>query len=54
MSDNDDKPPAPPVRLTSCSSCNRGGNERLDLNQVDLKPLPKGDFFLCDNFDNSC
>lgn len=42
MSDNEDKPPAPPVRLTSCS-CNRGANDRLmDGNQVELKPLPKG------------
>lgn len=38
-----DLPPAPPVRLTSCS-CNRGANDRLlDSNQVDLKPLPKGE-----------
>lgn len=41
MSEIDDKPPAPPVRLTSCA-CNRGTNERMDGNQVDLKPLPKG------------
>lgn len=38
MSSEEDKPPAPPVRLTS----NRGGSDRLDAPPVDLKPLPKG------------
>jgi p21-activated kinase 1 len=37
MSSEEDKPPAPPVRLTS----NRGGSDRLD-GPPDLKPLPKG------------
>lgn len=37
MSSEEDKPPAPPVRLTS----NRGGSERLD-GPPDSKPLPKG------------
>lgn len=41
MSSEEDKPPAPPVRLTSCS-CNRGNERLLDDNQVDMKPLPKG------------
>lgn len=35
MSSEEDKPPAPPVRLTS----NRGG---IDGPPPDLKPLPKG------------
>lgn len=39
MSSEEDKPPAPPVRLTS----NRGGSDRLD-GPPDLKPLPKGNF----------
>ena len=40
MSSEEDKPPAPPVRLTS----NRGGGDRLDSSQpVDMKPLPKGE-----------
>lgn len=49
MSSEEDKPPAPPVRLTS----NRGGSDRLDAPPVDLKPLPKGtkqnqfDLILC-------
>lgn len=43
MSSEEDKPPAPPVRLTSCS-CNRG-NERNEETQVELKPLPKGYIF---------
>jgi p21-activated kinase 1 len=38
MSSEEDKPPAPPVRLTS----NRGGSDRLD-GPPDLKPLPKGE-----------
>lgn len=38
MSSEEDKPPAPPVRLTS----NRGGDRLLDAPPVDLKPLPKG------------
>lgn len=37
MSSEEDKPPAPPVRLTS----NRGGSDRLD-GPPDSKPLPKG------------
>ncbi|XP_055635510.1 serine/threonine-protein kinase Pak isoform X2 [Toxorhynchites rutilus septentrionalis] len=38
MSSEEDKPPAPPVRLTS----NRGGGERIDSTApVDMKPLPK-------------
>ena len=36
MSSEEDKPPAPPVRLTS-------NRERLDAPPVDLKPLPKGE-----------
>lgn len=39
MSSEEDKPPAPPVRLTS----NRGGSDRLD-GPPDSKPLPKGKF----------
>lgn len=45
MSSEEDKPPAPPVRLTS----NRGGSDRGDSTPpVDLRPLPKGKniFFL--------
>lgn len=39
MSSEEDKPPAPPVRLTS----NRGGSDRGDSTPpVDLRPLPKG------------
>lgn len=39
MSSEEDKPPAPPVRLTS----NRGGSDRSDSTPpVDLRPLPKG------------
>ncbi|XP_065093187.1 serine/threonine-protein kinase Pak isoform X3 [Ochlerotatus camptorhynchus] len=38
MSSEEDKPPAPPVRLTS----NRGGGDRIDsAAPVDMKPLPK-------------
>ncbi|XP_058454787.1 serine/threonine-protein kinase Pak isoform X2 [Malaya genurostris] len=38
MSSEEDKPPAPPVRLTS----NRGGGDRIDSTApVDMKPLPK-------------
>lgn len=38
MSSEEDKPPAPPVRLTS----NRGGSDRIDSTApVDMKPLPK-------------
>jgi hypothetical protein len=40
MSSDEDKPPAPPVRLTS----NRGKGDRLDAPPVDLKPLPKGNY----------
>lgn len=57
MSSEEDKPPAPPVRLTSCS-CNRGNERLLDENQVDMKPLPKGkpikrsfNFFLSSHLD---
>lgn len=42
MSSEEDKPPAPPVRLTS----NRGGSDRLD-GPPDLKPLPKGERVDC-------
>jgi len=39
MSSEEDKPPAPPVRLTS----NRGGGDRSDSTpSVDMRPLPKG------------
>lgn len=39
MSSEEDKPPAPPVRLTS----NRGGSDRSDsVPPVDMRPLPKG------------
>lgn len=39
MSSEEDKPPAPPVRLTS----NRGGSDRGDSTPpVDMRPLPKG------------
>lgn len=42
MSSEEDKPPAPPVRLTS----NRGGSDRGDSTPpVDLRPLPKGKQF---------
>lgn len=41
MSSEEDKPPAPPVRLTS----NRGGSDRLD-GPPDSKPLPKGNFWI--------
>jgi P21-Rho-binding domain len=41
MSSDDDKPPAPPVRLTSWKN---SGHERL----LDEKPLPKG-IFCCEN-----
>lgn len=39
MSSEEDLPPAPPVRLTSC---NRVSEKVSDENEVDLKPLPKG------------
>lgn len=43
MSSEEDKPPAPPVRLTS----NRGGSAGNDgAPPVDLRPLPKGNFHL--------
>lgn len=39
MSSEEDKPPAPPVRLTS----NRGCGDRSDsAPPVDMRPLPKG------------
>lgn len=42
MSSEEDKPPAPPVRLTS----NRGGGSIGDRGDsappVDMRPLPKG------------
>lgn len=44
MSSEEDKPPAPPVRLTS----NRGdriggsGGSNVDCSSVDMRPLPKG------------
>jgi hypothetical protein len=41
MSSDEDKPPAPPIRLTS----NRSGSDRLDGPPPDLKPLPKGKDF---------
>lgn len=37
MSSDEDKPPAPPIRLTS----NRSASDRLDGPPPDLKPLPK-------------
>lgn len=41
MSSEEDKPPAPPVRLTS----NRGGSDRGDSTPpVDMRPLPKGEW----------
>lgn len=44
MSSEEDKPPAPPVRLTS----NRGGGSIGDRGDsappVDMRPLPKGKF----------
>ena len=46
MSSEEDKPPAPPVRLTS----NRGGSDRGDTAPpVDMRPLPKGISFLLTN-----
>lgn len=38
MSSEEDKPPAPPVRLTSCS-CNRGNERLLDEIQVDMNEV---------------
>lgn len=47
MSSEEDKPPAPPVRLTS----NRGGGTTIDRADsappVDMRPLPKGLNILC-------
>lgn len=40
MSSDEDKPPAPPVRLTS----NRGGERGDSITTVDMRPLPKGLF----------
>lgn len=40
MSSDEDKPPAPPVRLTS----NRGTDRGDSVASVDMRPLPKGRF----------
>lgn len=41
MSSEEDKPPAPPVRLTSNRGGDRGGG---DGPPVDMRPLPKGKY----------
>lgn len=38
MSSDEDKPPAPPVRLTSNRATDRGDS----VASVDMRPLPKG------------
>lgn len=38
MSSDEDKPPAPPVRLTSNRATDRGDS----VSSVDMRPLPKG------------
>lgn len=40
MSSDEDKPPAPPVRLTS----NRGTDRVDSVASVDMRPLPKGTY----------
>lgn len=41
MSSDEDKPPAPPVRLTSNRATDRGDS----VASVDMRPLPKGIVF---------
>lgn len=47
MSSDEDKPPAPPVRLTSNRATDRGDS----VASVDMRPLPKGMPSLATNYD---
>lgn len=48
MSSEEDKPPAPPVRLTSNRGGDRvgGGGSITGTGDVDMRPLPKGIYHL--------